>query len=83
MSLSSHIRELCKAGLNTPELHMPADSVTPQQLDPLGCSFVLQNTVDSALAASTLSLGSLGCFKDGSRQNGLSKVVYMVYCHIT
>ena len=27
-------REMCKAGLNIPELHMPADYVTPQQLNP-------------------------------------------------
>ena len=38
MSFNSHISELCKAFLNIPELHMPANSVTPQQLDPLGCS---------------------------------------------
>ena len=37
MSFDSHVRELWEAGLNISELHMPADSVTPQQLDPLGC----------------------------------------------
>ena len=81
MSLDSHVRELCKAGLNIPELHMPADSVTPQQLDPLGCRFVLQNRENAVAAASTLSPGCLSCFTDGSRQNGQSGAGYVVYCH--
>ena len=34
MSLDSHVRELCKANLNIPELHMPADSVSSPQLNP-------------------------------------------------
>ena len=62
---------------------MPADSVTSQQLDPLGCSFVMQNREDAVLAASTLSPGSLSCFTDGSRQNGLSGAGYVVYCDNT
>ena len=61
--LDSHVRELCKAGMNIPELHMLADTVTPQQLNPLGCSFLLQNREDAALASSTLSPGSLSCLQ--------------------
>ena len=67
-SLDSHVRELCEACQNITELHMPADSVT------LGCGFVLQNREDA---------GSLSCFTDGSRQNGLSGAGYVVYCHNT
>ena len=75
--------ELYKTGLNIPELHIPVDSVTPQQLNPLGCSFVLQNREDAALAASILFPGSLSCFTDGSGQDGLSGAGYVVYCHNT
>ena len=52
MSLDSHVREQCKTGLNITELNMPADFITSQQLDPLGSSFVLQNTETAALVAS-------------------------------
>ena len=41
----------------------------------------MQNGEENVLAASTLSPGSLDCFTDGSRQNGLSGAGYVVYCH--
>ena len=78
-SLDSHVRELCDAGQNIPELHMPADSIVPQQLDHLGCSFLLQNREEATLAASELSPGCLNCFTDGSRQNGQAGAGYVVY----
>ena len=59
--------------------YVPADSVTPQQLDPLGCSFVPLNREDAALAASKLSPGTLSCFTDDLRQNGLSRAGYVVW----
>ena len=62
---------------------MPADSITPQQPDLLDCSFTLQNREDAALATSTLSPECSSCFTDDSRQNGLSKAGYVVYCHNT
>ena len=44
-----------KAGLNVPELHMPADYVSSQQINSLHCNFTLQNRENAALAASTVS----------------------------
>ena len=41
-----------KAGRRTPELHMFANIITPQQLDPLDWCFILQNREDAAAEAS-------------------------------
>ena len=51
MSLESHVRELCKAGLNISELHKLADSVPPLQFNPLSFNFYTaeQNLLESEL----------------------------------